>query len=76
MDQWPFPTGPNGTTAKPIVAAAIAIIGASRYSGLVTYAGTTSSFNSILAPSARGWSRPKGMPNSRPARFGPIRSWA
>ena len=30
----------------------------------------------ILAPSASGWSRPNGMPNSRPARFGPIRSCA
>ena len=71
-----MPTGPNGITANPIVAATIAIIGASRYSGFVTYAGTTSSFSSILAPSASGWSSPNGMPNSRPARLGPIRSCA
>ena len=33
---WLGPTGPNGTTAKPIMAATIAITGASMYSGLDT----------------------------------------
>ncbi len=30
---WFGPTGPNGTTANPIMAATIAITGAIRYSG-------------------------------------------
>ena len=60
---------PQGTTARMIHAGTKVITGARMNISLLALAGTSSSLNISLTPSATGCSQPPG-----PARFGPMRT--